>query len=98
MSSIPPLPNIPSTPDPQMVALVFRLVRAVLTMLGAVGITYGASLNDPTLTIIASALVEIAMVIWTVIEWVKNARATHDVAVASAAVGRPVRPTVSVVR
>ena len=78
---------------------MLRLLRLLLTLASAFGVTYGANLNNnANLAIIASSLVGIGTIVWTIVEWVQNARHTHAVAVASASARRAVQPAATTVK
>lgn len=81
----------PSTPDPSTTTLILALLRAGLTIAGAVGVTTPAWLTDSALTTIAGALALIAGVVWSLVEKFRAARRDHANSVASAQAGRPVQ-------
>lgn len=85
--------TVASSPLPTMQVLLYTLLRAILVILGALGIGIGANLNDGTLMVIAGALATILGVAWSIYQKVSAARTQHAVAVASAQAGAPVKPS-----
>lgn len=82
----------PSTPDPTITALVYAVIRYVLAILGAFGVTWGASVSGASWQIIAGAiagLIGLGLSIW---QKYQAAAHTHATAVASANAGKPVQP------
>ena len=74
--------TIPSTPNPQITALVAAVLRAIVTILGSVGITIGVT--DSTIATVAGAIALVIGVAWTIYEQFRQAKLRHAAAVASA--------------
>lgn len=83
--------TVPSTPDPQLTALVAMLLRYVFAGLSTLGLYHGAT-DGSMLSLLAGVLVGGATVIWAIVERIKTARKIHATAVASAAAKQPVQP------
>lgn len=83
----------PSTPNPQLTTLIYTLLRAVLTILGALGVGFGSTMSNSTLMTISGALAVIAGLVWSFIDKVQAARAAHKSAQLSALAGAPVNST-----
>lgn len=90
-----PMPNgtitdSTSTPIPSNV--VYSILRAFLLLLGALGVTLPAALNDQSAVAnIAGVIAILIGMVWQPIaEW-RHAKATHNAAIASATLGRAVQ-------
>jgi hypothetical protein len=92
MTDIVDPPTIPSTPSPELSALVASLVRHVLTFLSGVGVI-GGVYSDSTITLLASALIGVAMAGWALYQKIQAARKDHIASVISAETGTPVKVT-----
>jgi hypothetical protein len=75
--------TIDSTPNPQMVTLVMALLRALIIILGAAGVTT-AEFTDAQLMPLAGALAVIGGLSWQFYEQFRQARIRHASVVASA--------------
>ena len=85
-------PTIDSTPDPTIQTLVYALIRAVLMLLGAIGVSTPAWASQPSsLWAMAGAISLIVGIIWSIVQKFQAAKQTHSAAVASAKLGRPVQ-------
>jgi hypothetical protein len=83
---------VPSSPDPATVTLVAALLRHLLTLLSGVGFLGGLVINDGMLLTIASSLVGIATIAWSLFEKFQAKRKDHAGSVMSADLHRPVQP------
>jgi hypothetical protein len=90
--SVPPDP-IPSNPNPATTALIYAVLRHVLTFLAAVGVTLGGftSISDSNLLIVAGAVAWFIGLGLSLAQKVEAARRAHKSAIASARTGRPVK-------
>lgn len=84
---------VPSTPDPEMQTLVLTAIRAVLTILGTFGITWGASVSQAAWQIVAGAVVLLGGVAWSFWQKFHQARLDHLGSVQSAMAGTPLKAT-----
>jgi hypothetical protein len=82
---------VPSSPTPDITALVGGAVRAVLALLAGMGLISAGSplLVDSTVQLIASALVAVGTLAWSLWVKVQAARRLHASVVQSAATGIP---------
>src|SRR5947207_1963720 len=55
----------PSTPNPQVQVLIFTLIRAVMQILGAFGITWAMTVSAATWEIVAGALAILISTLWS---------------------------------
>jgi hypothetical protein len=81
---------VPSTPAPEITALVAALIRHVMSFLSGVGVI-DAVYSDSTITLLASALVGIAMAVWSLYQKIQAAKKDHVASVISAETGMPVK-------
>ena len=87
VSPFPPaLPLKASSPDPDLVTLVATLIRAILQLAAGLGIAVGAQ-SDSMITIIASAIVAIGTIVWSIVQKYRATQRDHAGSVASAAKG-----------
>ncbi len=84
--------TIPSTPDPQIQTLVYTAIRAVVTILGTFGCTWGATVSGAQWEIIAGSLAILVSFGFSVYQKFQAAWHNHAGNVASATVGAPVQP------
>ena len=84
--------TVPSTPDPTLTALVYAVIRYILAILGAFGVTWGASVSGSNWQIIAGAVAGLISLGWSIWQKFSAASHTHSTAVASAAAGTAVQP------
>ncbi len=82
---------VPSSPDPDIVTLVGSLIRHLLTVLATLGVVHGVA-SDSAVTLVASALVGIAMTGWSIAQKVQAKQRDHAGNVLSAQAGRPMQP------
>jgi hypothetical protein len=82
--------TVPSTPSPEITALIATLIRHILTFLSGVGVIDGVY-SDSTITLLASALIGVAMAGWALYQKVRAARKDHIASVISAETGTPVK-------
>jgi hypothetical protein len=80
----------PSTPSPEVTALVASLIRLILMVVSTLGFA-GGVVSDSTITLLASALVGIATIVWALYQEFQRARKDHIGSVISAETGTPVR-------
>lgn len=83
--------TVPSTPDPQITALVLMLLRYVFAALSALGVYHG-TVDGSTLSLLAGAVVGAGTVAWAIVERIRLARHAHETALASAIAQKPVQP------
>jgi hypothetical protein len=83
-------PTVPSTPSPEITALIATLIRHILTFLSGVGVISGVY-SDSAITLLASALIGIAMAGWALYQKIQAARKDHVASVISAETGTPVK-------
>lgn len=86
-------PLVPSDPNTSYITLVAAIIRAVLQILSGFGFAWALTVNGSQVQLVASAVVMLATVVWSLIQKMQAARNTHDVAVMSATVGKPVQTT-----
>lgn len=82
--------TVASTPNPQITVLVMALLRALIIIAGAVGLTIG-TYTDAQLAPLAGAISLIVGLSWTAYEQFRQARIRHATAVASARGGKAVQ-------
>lgn len=87
------VPVTPSSPDPATVTLVAALLRHLLTLLSGAGFLGGLVINDGMLLTIASSLVGVAAIIWSLWEKFRQQKRDHIGSVMSAEMRAPVQPT-----
>lgn len=75
--------TIDSVPSPQTITIIMALLRALIIILGAAGVTT-ATYTDAQLMPMAGALAVIFGLGWQVYEQFRQSRMRHDAAVASA--------------
>jgi VanZ family protein len=83
--------TIVSTPNPEIQTLVYTVIRAVATILGTFGVTWGATVSGEQWQMIAGAVAVLISVGMSVYQKFQAARADHVNSVASATVGAPVK-------
>lgn len=83
--------TIPSTPDPTYVAIVLAVVRGVIQIATGFGFTWALTVSGDQMTMIATAIVMLATLIWSAWQKFSDARAGHANSVASAELGTPVK-------
>lgn len=84
ISSLPPvLPTAPSSPDPDTVTLVCAVIRALLQLASGLGLAVG-TYSDSTVTLIASAIVAIGTVAWSLYQKIRAKQKDHLGSVATA--------------
>lgn len=84
--------QVPSTPDPTTTALTYALIRYVLAIMGAFGVTWGASVSGQSWQIVAGAIAGIIGLGLSIAQKYQAARHAHETAIASAVAGKPVQP------
>lgn len=80
-----------STPTPQTSVIIYTIIRSVLQVLGAFGITWGQTVSGSTWEQIAGMLAIAAGFIWSVYQKIQQARLDHAGNVASARAGKAIR-------
>jgi ABC-type nickel/cobalt efflux system permease component RcnA len=80
---------VPSTPDPQLVALVLGVLRAFLPLLAALGVH--VTTNDANLTILSGVIVGAGTAVWSIWQKYQDQRRDHAGSVASAEAHVPLR-------
>jgi len=83
--------TVTSTPDPTIQTLIYTLIRAIMQILGAFGVTWASTVSGATWEMVAGALAMIIATAWSVWQKVQQAQLNHAGSVASAAIGRPVQ-------
>jgi hypothetical protein len=83
-------PTVPSTPSPEITALVASLIRHILTFLSGVGVI-GGVYSDNMIALLASALIGVAMAGWALYQKIQAAKKDHVASVISAETGVPVK-------
>jgi hypothetical protein len=83
-------PTVPSTPSPEITALIATLIRHILTFLSGVGVI-GGVYSDGTIMLLSSALIGIAMAGWALYQKIQAAKKDHIASVISAETGTPVK-------
>lgn len=81
----------PSTPDVSTQTLIYTLLRALLNLLGAFGISFTALADANVLWAVAGAVSVIVSVGWSLWQKFQAARADHANSVASANAGQPLK-------
>jgi hypothetical protein len=81
----------PSSPNPQIQVLIFTLIRAVMQILGAFGITWAMTVSAATWEIVAGALAIIISTLWGLYQKVQQARLDHAGNVASARAAQAIK-------
>jgi len=84
--------TVPSTPAPDLSALVGSIIRSSLLLASGLGIYHGAAIDDGTLMLLSSTVVGIGSAAWSIIAKIRAAKAAHSTALASAVAGAPVKP------
>jgi hypothetical protein len=82
--------TIDSTPSPQTITIIMALLRALIIILGAAGITT-AEYTDAQLLPVAGALAIIFGLSWQVVEQFRQSRIRHSSIVAAAQGARAVQ-------
>lgn len=80
-----------STPSPQTSVIIYTVIRSVLQVLGAFGITWGQTVSGSTWEQIAGMLAIAVGFIWSVYQKIQQARLDHAGNVASARAGKAIR-------
>lgn len=81
----------PSTPNPETITLIMTAIRAVIMILGAFGITWGAKVDQATWEVVAGGLAILIGLAWSLIQKFQQARLDHAGNVASARGGVAVK-------
>jgi hypothetical protein len=81
----------PSTPEPSMQDAILEGLKALLTLLGAAGISAPSWANSATLPVIAGAAALLAREIMAIWQMYAKAKANHANSVASAQTGVAVK-------
>ncbi len=85
-------PPVPSTPDPTLRGALYELIQDGVAVLGILGVTF-PNLTDAKIQVIASvAALVLAGAMSAYDKFFRQPAQTHAAAVASAGLGRPVRP------
>lgn len=90
-------PSIPSTPDPTWTALIYAVIRHLMSILGALGVTWGSAVSGEDWQIIAGALawfIAVGLSVWQKYQAAAGAHAgaeasAHASASATQAAGIP---------
>jgi hypothetical protein len=81
----------PSSPNPQIQVLIFTLIRAVMQILGAFGITWAMTVSAATWEIVAGALAILLSTVWGLWQKFQQARLDHAGNVASARAAQAIK-------
>jgi tetrahydromethanopterin S-methyltransferase subunit D len=81
---------IPSTPDPNYVAIATAVIRGILQIAAGFGFTWALTVTGSQVMMIATGVVMLMTLAWSVWQKISQARAVHIAAVASASKRRPV--------
>lgn len=84
--------TVESNPNAPMVVLVGGAVRAILAILGGFGIAWAEGVTGNQVTLIASTLVALAAIGWSIYQKIYAAWREHQIAVMSAKGGKAVQP------
>jgi hypothetical protein len=80
-----------STPDPQVAVIIYTVIRSLLQILGAFGITWGQTVSGSTWQQVAGAIAILIGLGWALYQKIQQARLDHAGNVASARAGKAIK-------
>lgn len=84
MTTIDPITSQVPTAWASYVPILASLVRGLLNVLGGVGFTWALTVNASQIQMAVSAGLIVASLVWSAVQKLQAARASHDSSVASA--------------